>query len=114
SKSQEARKARFTQLKGLDRLAELLPLSTVRRHLFIKDMKVFLRDVTQWSQLLLLVALAVVYLYNFSVFDLERIPYMCGVIKNVYAFLNLGLAGFGARYPRFNADNATQIASSPG
>src|SRR5438046_1079322 len=56
-------------------------------------MKVFLRDVTQWSQLLLLVALAVVYLYNFSVLDLERIPYMSGVIKNVYAFVNLGIAG---------------------
>ena len=31
--------------------------------------------------------------YNFSVLDLERIPYMSGVIKNVYAFVNLGIAG---------------------
>jgi ABC-2 type transport system permease protein len=53
-----------------------------------------MRDVTQWSQLLLLLALVVVYLYNFSVLDLERVPYMSGVIKNLYAFLNLGLAGF--------------------
>ena len=93
SKSQEARKARFTELRGFDRAARLLPLSVVRRHLLIKDAKVFLRDVTQWSQLLLLLALVMVYLYNFSVLDLERIPYMSGVIKNVYAFLNLGLAG---------------------
>jgi ABC-2 type transport system permease protein len=93
SKSQDARKARFTKLGGLDRLARMLPLSVVRRHLLIKDAKVFLRDVTQWSQLLLLLALVMVYLYNFSVLDLERIPYMSGVIKNVYAFLNLGLAG---------------------
>ena len=26
--------------------------------------------------------------------DLDRIPYMSGVIKNVYAFVNLGMAGF--------------------
>jgi ABC-2 type transport system permease protein len=94
SKSQEARKARFTRLRVLDWLAARLPMSVVRRHLLIKDMKVFLRDVTQWSQLLLLVALVVIYLYNFQVLDLDRIPYMAGVVKNFYAFLNLGLAGF--------------------
>ncbi|MDO8678345.1 MAG: hypothetical protein Q7R30_07255 [Acidobacteriota bacterium] len=94
SKSQEARKARFAQWKVLDRLAGLLPLSAVRRHLLIKDLKVFLRDVSQWSQLLLLLALMLVYLYNFRVLDLDRIPYMSGVLKNAYAFLNLGMAGF--------------------
>jgi ABC-2 type transport system permease protein len=56
--------------------------------------KVFLRDTTQWSQLLLLVALALVYLYNFRVLDLDRIPYMSGVIKNTYAFVNLAMAAF--------------------
>jgi ABC-2 type transport system permease protein len=35
-----------------------------------------------------------VYLYNFRVLDLERIPYMSGIVKNVYAFVNLGMAGF--------------------
>jgi ABC-2 type transport system permease protein len=94
SKSQEARKARFTRLRVLDRLARCLPLPVGRRELLIKDLKVFLRDVTQWSQLLLLLALVMVYLYNFRVLDLERIPYMSGFIKNVYAFLNLALAGF--------------------
>jgi ABC-2 type transport system permease protein len=94
SNAQEARKARFTRLRALERLAPLLPLSVVRRHLLLKDVKVFLRDVSQWSQLLLLLALVLVYLYNFRVLDLERIPYMSGVIKNVYAFVNLGMAGF--------------------
>lgn len=94
SKSQEARKARFTQLSSMDRIARRLPISLVRRTLLIKDVKIFLRDVTQWSQLLLLIALVLVYLYNFSVLDIERIPYMSGAIKNLYAFLNLGLAGF--------------------
>jgi ABC-2 type transport system permease protein len=94
SNAQEARKARFTRLQGLDRAFRLLPLSIVRRHLLLKDVRVFMRDVSQWSQLLLLLALVLVYLYNFRVLDLERIPYMSGVIKNVYAFVNLGMAGF--------------------
>ena len=94
SKAQEARKARFTQWRVLDRMVGLLPLSTVRRHLLIKDLKVFLRDVSQWSQLLLLLALMLVYLYNFRVLDLERVEYMSGFLKNIYAFLNLAMAGF--------------------
>ncbi len=94
SKSQESRKARFTRLRWLEGLSQALPLSPVRRHLLIKDVKVFLRDVSQWSQLLLLLALVLVYLYNFRVLDLERMPYMSGIVKNVYALINLGMAGF--------------------
>jgi ABC-2 type transport system permease protein len=94
SKAQEARKARFTRLDGLDRLIRRLPMRASRRYLLLKDLKVFLRDVSQWSQLLLLVALMLVYLYNFRVLDLERVPYMSGVVKNVYALVNLGMAGF--------------------
>ena len=86
SKAQEARKARFTRFSSLDRMAERLPLTPVRRHLLIKD-------VSQWSQLLLLVALVLVYLYNFRVLDLDRIPYMSAVIKNIYAYVNLAMAG---------------------
>src|SRR5439155_26602073 len=70
-----------------------LPLSVVRRQLLIKDVKIFLRDVSQWSQLLLLLALVLLYLYNFRVLDLERIPYMSAFIKNIYAFVNMGMAG---------------------
>ena len=93
SKAQEARKTRFTRLDLLERVTRRLPLSPVSRHLLLKDLKIFLRDVSQWSQLLLLLALVLVYLYNFRVLDLERIPYMSGMIKNVYAFVNLGMAG---------------------
>jgi ABC-2 type transport system permease protein len=94
SRSQEAPKARFTRLRLVDRVAGALPLSPVRRQLILKDVKTFLRDVSQWSQLLLLLALVLLYLYNFRVLDLQRIPYMSGFIKNVYAFVNLGMAGF--------------------
>jgi len=94
SKAQEARKARFTRLRGLERLSGLLPVSPATRHLLLKDLKVFLRDTTQWSQLLLLLALMMVYLYNFRVLDLDRIPYMSGVVKNAYAFVNLAMGAF--------------------
>jgi ABC-2 type transport system permease protein len=94
SRSQEAPKARFTKFRTLDLVAAALPLSTVRRQLLIKDLKIFLRDVSQWSQLLLLFALVLLYLYNFRVLDLSKIPYMSGFLKNIYAFINLGMAGF--------------------
>ena len=94
SRSQESPKARVTSLRIVDAVAHALPLSTVRRQLLVKDVKVFLRDVSQWLQLLPLFALVLLYLYNFRALDLERIPYMSGVIKNVYALVNLGMAGF--------------------
>ena len=94
SKAQEARKARFAEWRVVDGVVGLLPIGPVRRQLLVKDLKVFLRDVSQWSQLLLLLALVLVYLYNFRVLDLDKIPYMSGFLKNVYAFLNMGMAGF--------------------
>ena len=94
SKAQEARKARFTRLAFLEPLLRLLPMAPARRALLVKDLKVFLRDTTQWSQLLLLVALAFVYVYNFRVLDLDRIPYMSRIVKNAYAFVNLAMAAF--------------------
>lgn len=94
SKAQEARKARFTRLTWLEALVRMSPLRGPSASLLIKDLKVFLRDTTQWSQLLLLLALALVYLYNFRVLDLDRIPYMSGVVKNAYAFVNIAMAAF--------------------
>ena len=94
SRSQEAPKARFTRLRSLDLIVSVLPWSPVRRQLLVKDLKVFMRDVSQWSQLLLLLALVLIYLYNFRVLDLQHIPYMSGFIKNIYGFVNLGMAGF--------------------
>ena len=94
SKAQEARKARFTRLLWLESVLAATPMPLAWRSLMTKDLKVFLRDTAQWSQLLLLVALSAVYLYNFSVLDLDRLPYMAGAVKNAYAFVNLALAAF--------------------
>jgi ABC-2 type transport system permease protein len=59
-----------------------------------KDIRAFFRDNTQWSQLLLLGGLVVVYLYNFSVLPLDKSPLPLGFLQNEIAFFNLGLAGF--------------------
>lgn len=94
SKAQEARKARFTRLRGVEALSALVPARPATRVILVKDLKVFLRDTTQWSQLLLLMALVLVYLYNFHILDLDHIPYMSGLVKNAYAFVNLAMASF--------------------
>jgi ABC-2 type transport system permease protein len=59
-----------------------------------RDFKVFFRDNTQWSQLLLILALVVVYLYNYSALPLERAPMPTFYLQNLISFLNMGLAGF--------------------
>jgi len=70
------------------------PLRPQARALVIKDGKTFFRDTTQWSQLILLTALVVVYLYNFSVLPLDQTPMPSFFLQNLFSFLNLGLAGF--------------------
>jgi ABC-2 type transport system permease protein len=64
------------------------------RELVAKEVRVFFRDSTQWSQLILLGVLVAVYVYNITVLPLytgERVSYL---LINVVSFLNLGLAGF--------------------
>ena len=77
------------------RLEHLLGRLSVRnRGLAAKEIRVFFRDSTQWSQLILLGVLVVVYVYNIKVLPLytgERVSFF---LINVISFLNLGLAGF--------------------
>jgi ABC-2 type transport system permease protein len=96
SKAQEGRKARFTQQALWERVLRLLtlPFAPQSRLLVVKEVKVFFRDTSQWSQLILLLALVVVYLYNFSVLPLAGGAIVTFYFKNVIAFLNLALAGF--------------------
>ncbi len=95
SKAQESRQGR-RKSKFLDRGLEwiLRPFPEISRTLMLKDVKTFLRDPTQWSQLLLLVALIVVYLFNFKVLPLDRSPIPTATLSVVVAFANLALAGF--------------------
>lgn len=96
SKSQESRRITLSRGRILDRLLCALtrPFSPPVRAMVEKDVKVFFRDTTQWSQLLLLGSLVVVYLYNFKVLPLEKAPIATVYLQNLFCFLNLGLAGF--------------------
>ena len=72
----------------------LRPLGSQRREFVLKDLRLFFRDTTQWSQLILLAALLVVYLFNIRALPLfqgEQVPFF---LVSVVSFLNLGLAGF--------------------
>lgn len=73
-------------------------LHPTTRSLLIKDIKLFWRDTTQWSQLLMLAALLLIYFFN-----IKSLPVQNPHLKNMLSFLNLGVAGFvlaslGARF----------------
>ena len=73
------------------RLIALLPVT--RRELVLKELHVFFRDTTQWSQLILLVVLVIVYIFNIRYLPL-RGDGITFLLVNVIPFLNLVLAGF--------------------
>ena len=60
----------------------------------VKEIKTFLRDQTQWSQLFLIAALVVIYVYNFKVLPLDKTPIKTVYLQNLFSFLNMGLALF--------------------
>ncbi|HEY9383726.1 MAG TPA: hypothetical protein VIP80_09420 [Gemmatimonadales bacterium] len=69
-------------------------LPVTRREFVLKDLKIFFRDATQWSQLILLAVLLIVYIFNIRALPLytgERVPY---VLVTLVVFLNQGLGGF--------------------
>lgn len=76
SRSQEGRRAPVTRSWAVRVLVAYLtwPFPRGLRPGVRKDAITFLRDPTQWSQLFLLGALIVVYLYNFAALPLERAP----------------------------------------
>ena len=71
----------------------LAPLGVLRRELVLKEIRLFFRDTTQWSQLILLAVLVVVYVFNIKFLPLrgEGVTFF---LVNVVPFLNLVLAGF--------------------
>ncbi|HUU41847.1 MAG TPA: hypothetical protein VMW42_13000 [Desulfatiglandales bacterium] len=96
SKAQEAKRRSRTGRRILDKLVSIItrPFGPDTASLVAKDIRTFFRDNSQWSQLLLLGALVIVYLYNFSVLPLERSPIKSIYLQNALSFLNIGLAGF--------------------
>ncbi len=72
----------------------LRPFRPATRQLVAKEIRLFLRDATQWSQLVLLGVLVVVYVYNIKVLPLYSGEQLSFLLVNAISFLNLGLAGF--------------------
>ena len=64
------------------------------RAFVVKELKTFWRDQTQWSQLFLIAALIVIYLYNFSALPLDKSPVKTIYLQNLFSFLNMALAAF--------------------
>ncbi len=94
SKAQESAE-RWAHAGMLQRVAMrvLRPVGTLKRELIMKEVRLFFRDTTQWSQLILLAVLVVVYVFNIKYLPLkgEGITFF---LINVVPFLNLVLAGF--------------------
>ena len=71
----------------------LQPFGILRRELVMKELRVFFRDTTQWSQLILLGVLVIVYVFNVKFLPLSGAG-ITTFLVNTIPFLNLGLAGF--------------------
>jgi ABC-2 type transport system permease protein len=96
SRAQEGAELQDAQDRRRRRSLEgaLTAASVPMRSLVAKDIRTFLRDTTQWSQLILLAVLVAVYVYNIKVLPLFSGEEVGFFLTNVVAFLNLGLAGF--------------------
>jgi ABC-2 type transport system permease protein len=87
---------------------------TQKRELILKDVRVFFRDPTQWSQLIILAVLVVVYVYNIRVLPLGTGSTVTQYLVTLVVFLNLALTGFvlaaiAARFvfPMFSLEGST-------
>jgi ABC-2 type transport system permease protein len=95
SKAQEGKDS-FVRGSAWERvLAPLLRTAgAARREFILKDLRLFFRDTTQWSQLILLAVLLAVYVFNIQTLQLfsgEQVPIF---FVTLVVFLNQGLAGF--------------------
>lgn len=96
SKALEGTDRRLGARPAWDRAAARLfgVLPPARREFLMKDLRTFFRDTTQWSQLILLATLLVVYIFNIRALPLftgEQVPVF---LVTFVVFLNQGLAGF--------------------
>jgi ABC-2 type transport system permease protein len=96
SRSQEGKKSSISRSRVADAFFRFvsLPFRGKMRAIVIKDVKLFFRDTSQWSQLFLIFALMVVYIYSFKFLPLERAAMPSFFLQNMISFLNLGMVGF--------------------
>lgn len=101
SRTNEGKKRGYIKSLLTQKIIDLVPAPHLYRVILTKDILEFIRQPSQWSQLILLLALLVVYIYNFKYFkNIE----LTGLISQwgLY-FLNMGLCGLviaslGARF----------------
>jgi len=95
SRSQEGRPARLKGLAGtrLQRWGTSL-LGRAGGAILAKDFKVLVRDPTQWSQMVLLLALVAIYLFSIHALPFEVLQFDTQNYRNAVAFLNIGMTGF--------------------
>jgi ABC-2 type transport system permease protein len=96
SRSQEGKKSSISRSRTADVFFRLLslPFRGKMQAIVLKDVKLFFRDTSQWSQLFLLFALMFVYIYSFKLLPLERAAMPSFYLQNLLSFLNLGMVGF--------------------
>ncbi len=103
SRSQEARSARFYRSGVFDILVLAVPRAW-RPHLG-KELRVFVRDPAQWSQVFLLTGVCGVYLVSIHALPFQAFQgQLLVAMKQAMSFLNLGMGGFvmAAIAARFN------------
>ncbi len=97
ARSQEARAARLARAGWLDVVlaAYTRPFPAPVRALVVKDIKSFVRDPSQWTQVLLVGSIILITLASIAALPLDvfRGPYV-GLSRNGLAFMVLGLVGF--------------------
>ncbi|MEN8144943.1 MAG: hypothetical protein ABFS14_08325 [Gemmatimonadota bacterium] len=123
TKAQEGADQRVRRHAGWRAYETLLsPLPLRRRELILKDTRTFFRDTTQWSQLILLAVLVVVYVYNIRVLPIRSNEVLQRWLVSIVFFLNLALSGFvlaaiAARFvfPSYSLEGRTLwlLGSSP-
>jgi ABC-2 type transport system permease protein len=94
SKAQEGAERKLRRMIRGPVAGILSSVSPSKREFILKDLRLFFRDNTQWSQLILLAVLLLVYLFNIKSLPLhsgEQVPFR---LITMISFLNLGLAGF--------------------
>jgi ABC-2 type transport system permease protein len=92
-RAQEARSARFYRSPWFDWISSPLPPDV--QAVFAKELRVFVRDPAQWSQIFLLAGLCAVYLVSISTLPVDNFSVnIRRWITETIAFLNLGMGGF--------------------
>jgi ABC-2 type transport system permease protein len=95
TRAQEGNENRIRSHAGWRWLERAMARASLQsRQLILKDVRVFFRDTTQWSQLIILGVLVVVYVYNIRVLPLSSGEMITRYLITLVVFLNLALSGF--------------------